>query len=137
MIGCIFVVSGFEKIITPYQNFQYVIQSYEVVPEVLETPIARIFPWIELFSGVFVLLGLWTRIFLISAMIMTMSFMTIVSQAIIRKLPITECGCFGELVSLPLHVVLMIDATMFCCILLLLKKHQQTISLSLDRYFNG
>ncbi|MBZ0167229.1 MAG: hypothetical protein K8I00_10530, partial [Candidatus Omnitrophica bacterium] len=51
LIGLIFVVSGFEKIITPYQNFQYVIQAYELFPEFAEAIIARTFPWVELITG--------------------------------------------------------------------------------------
>lgn len=136
VVGCIFVVSGFEKIITPYQNFQYVIESYQVVPDSWEAIIAQVFPWVELITGLFVMLGLWTKTFLFSALGMSTTFMIIVSQAIIRQLPITECGCFGELVSLPLQAVLTIDATLFCCTLFLIKNYPKTTILSLDQHFH-
>ncbi|MBP9855454.1 MAG: DoxX family membrane protein [Candidatus Omnitrophica bacterium] len=135
-IGLIYLVSGFEKIISPYQNFQYVIQSYTIVPSSWEIIIAKTFPWIELFTGLFLFFGLWTRISLFSALIISGTLMTIVGQAMIRQLPITECGCFGELISLPLWAVFIIDVSTFLSILLLLKKYQKTILLSLDRHFN-
>lgn len=136
LIGIVFIVSGFEKLTSPYQNFLYVIQSYEFVPKALEVLVAKAFPWFELIVGLFVVLGLWVRWSLAGAALMVVSFLTIVSQAIIRKLPIDECGCFGELVSFPLHVVLMIDLTLFCCIILLAVKYRQVSKCSLDHYFN-
>ncbi|MGE0268397.1 MAG: DoxX family protein [Candidatus Omnitrophota bacterium] len=136
LIGLVYIVSGFEKLITPFQNFQYVIQSYAIVPDSWEIMIAKSFPWIELISGLFILLGLWTRLFLYSAVLMAVTFMIVVSQAIFRQLPISECGCFGELISLPLQGVLVIDATLFLCAIFLIANYQKTILLSLDRHFN-
>lgn len=136
LIGLVFVVSGFEKLVTPYQNFLYVIQSYEFIPEGLEVAVAKFFPWFELMVGLFLVLGLWIRVALVGALAMVLGFMTIVSQAMIRKLPIDECGCFGEMISFPLHVVFMIDTTLLCIIITLMIKGQQASKLSLDRYFN-
>lgn len=136
LIGLVYVVSGFEKLITPFQNFQYVIQSYEIVPDSWEIIIAKSFPWVELITGLFLVLGLWTRTFLFSAVIMAITFMTVVGQALFRRLPISECGCFGELISLPLQGVLAIDASLFICGIVLIVNYHKAIFLSLDRYFN-
>jgi uncharacterized membrane protein YphA (DoxX/SURF4 family) len=134
-IGFMFVISGGEKLIGPYQNFLYVIQSYEVFPPALEEAAARIVPWFELFTGVFLVLGLWTKQSLRAAMVLLIGFILIVSQAIIRDLPISECGCFGELASFPLHVVLMFDTIVFTINFVLLKKFGLTLCFSLDRFF--
>lgn len=135
-LGSIFIISGFEKLAGPYQNFLFVIQSYDLLPPVFEELTARIFPWFELFIGLFLFLGLWLTKALLGSLLMSLTFMSVVSQAIIRKLPLDECGCFGELVSFPLHVVLMIDISMCLCALLMLKFLKASQQCSLDAYFS-
>lgn len=135
LIGLVFIISGIEKIISPYQNFLYVIESYEVIPAFLELFVAHIFPWIELILGIFVVLGLWTKQALVGIICLLVIFIGVVSQAIIRNLPITECGCFGELLVLPLPVVVGFDSTMFVAVVWLFKNISKTSHLSLDSYF--
>jgi len=137
LIGFIFVVSGFEKLIGPYQNFMYVVQSYEFLPTVLEEVVARILPWGEFFLGVFLVFGLWLKWTLRSTLILIGMFILIVGQALLRKLPIDECGCFGGLISLPLYGVLIFDCTLLLLTSLLLKYKNRTNILSLDGYFHG
>jgi len=135
LIGLLFIVSGGEKLIGPYQNFLFVVQNYQFLPPLFEELVARLFPWIELILGIFLLLGLWTRQALFGILLMFGGFMTIVGQAIVRDLPITECGCFGELISFPLPVILTFDSTMFLISLWLSKRLDLTRKISLDQYF--
>ncbi|HLF17641.1 MAG TPA: DoxX family protein [Candidatus Omnitrophota bacterium] len=135
LIGLLFIVSGGEKLIGPFQNFLYVVESYEAFPRFLQEIIAHALPWGELFLGIFVLLGLWTKAALRGVLVLIAGFVLIVSQAIIRQLPITECGCFGELMSFPLPVVLIFDSSLFIITLFLLRKFDQTVRLSLDQHF--
>jgi len=135
MIGILFIVSGGEKLIGPYQNFLYVVSTYEIFPSILEEVIARGVPWVELILGLFLLLGLWTLNACKGALILFTGFIIIVTQAIIRDLPITECGCFGELLSFPLNVVLLFDSCMFFICFYLIKKIHKTSQFSLDKVF--
>ncbi len=134
-LGCFFIISGFEKLSTPYQNFLYVIQSYDVLPASLEIGVARIMPWVELLLGVFLALGLWLRIIFSGVLILIVSFILIVGQALIRDLPIDECGCFGELISFPLHVVILIDSTLLLLTGILFRNISQSRQFSVDKYF--
>ena len=134
-LGILFVVSGTEKLVGPYQNFLYVVQSYKVLPDLLEEPVARFFPWLELFVGMFVLLGLWLKSALVGATALLTTFIIVVGQAIGRQLPITECGCFGGLISFPLPVVLLLDSILLFLSGFLLYKLNRTSSLSLDGHF--
>ena len=136
LIGCLFVVSGFEKLIGPYQNFLYVVQSYEFCPTIIEDIVARVLPWIELICGVFLITGLWLKWTLRSVLILFAMFICIVGQALLRGLPIDECGCFGSLISLPLAGVLVFDITMFFLTGLLMTKDKYVNSFSLDQYFS-
>ena len=134
-LAVLFIFSGTEKIISPYQNFLYVIQGYEILKTPLDQWAALLFPWLELFVGVFLLLGLWLKTALRGACLLFLSFITVVAQALIRNLPLKECGCFGELISFPLPVILTMDSLMLILTIWLLIRIEKTSFLSLDRYF--
>ncbi len=134
LVGCIFIVSGFEKVVTPYQNFLYVIEGYEILPTAAATIIAQIFPWIEIVVGIFLILGLWLRESLAAAMIMFLVFIVVVAQALIRNLPIGECGCFGELISFPLKGVLVMDICCMALVFISRRRIGETGFLSLDQW---
>ena len=135
LIGILFVVSGCEKLIWPYQNFLYVIENYQILPRFLEMLTAHIFPWIEFFLGLFVIVGLWTKSALRGILFLLMIFIVVVAQAIARKLSITECGCFGELFSFPLKVVIVFDSFLFLLTSGLLLNVSDAKRFSLDQYF--
>lgn len=135
ILGIFFIVSGSEKLISPKENFLYVVQSYEVLPKSLENIVVQIIPWWEFLLGVFLMLGLWLKPVLMGLMILTAMFINVVGQAIIRDLPITECGCFGDLVSVPLPVVLTMDSTLLVLFIFLLIRLPKTSCFSLDHSF--
>ena len=136
LVGLVFVISGAEKLIGPYQNFLYVVQGYELLPSAFEEIVARVFPWIELLLGVFVCLGLWLRPALRGVIMMIITFLIVVSQALIRQLPISDCGCFGELAAFPLPVVAGIDSVLLALTVTLLIKYKKAIQFSLDQCFD-
>ena len=61
LFGVFFMLVGGSKLFVPYQNFLYVIQSYQIFPPLIEELSARIVPWIEFFLGLFLVLGLWLK----------------------------------------------------------------------------
>jgi uncharacterized membrane protein YphA (DoxX/SURF4 family) len=138
MVASVFIVSGTEKLLQPSQNFLYVIQGYQIFPWlIVERMVAVVFPWIELFLGVLLMLGLWLRVTLSGLWLCTLTFILLVGQAQIRLLPISSCGCFGDLVKLPLPVVMTFDSDMLLIITLLFSSLAKTSFLSLDRYFQS
>jgi len=136
LVGSVFLVSGFQKLIGPYQNFLYVVQTYAFLPVVLEEVVARGLPWIELFLGLFLVCGLWIRWTLRFTILLFVMFIGVVGQALVRGLPIDECGCFGSLITIPPAGVMALDATMLGLCGLMLKKPDYTSIFSFDRYFN-
>ncbi|OGX37525.1 MAG: hypothetical protein A3C36_05695 [Omnitrophica WOR_2 bacterium RIFCSPHIGHO2_02_FULL_52_10] len=136
LIGVLFVVSGFEKLIGPYQNFLYIVQSYDMLPAWGEEIAARTMPWIEFVSGVFMALGLRLTVALPAVMALLMAFIVVVGQALIRKLPIDECGCFGTLISFPLNVVIVLDSLLLVLTGILAGKRDDAQKFSLDGYLN-
>ena len=136
-IGLLFVVSGLGKIISPVQNFAYVIESYDLLPRFWIHSVAYILPWIEFFSGAFVLLGLWLNRSLWAVVWLFLTFQFVVGQALIRHLPIDKCGCFGEWISLPLPVMFFFDTFMLLLTLFLIWKIHYTAQWSLDHFFKN
>jgi uncharacterized membrane protein YphA (DoxX/SURF4 family) len=134
LIGLVFLISGIEKTLSPYQNFLYVIQAYDLLPAWGEEWTARLFPWIELFVGLFLVFGLWTRTALKAALVMFAVFITVVGQALLRGIPLDQCGCFGQLVHVSPHWIIVLDSVLLLCTAFLLR-HPKTIRFSLDQYF--
>lgn len=135
LLGGLLVFSGFEKLTSPYQNFLYVVQSYDLVSHPLDEWVARFFPWGEFFAGVFIFLGLWTAWALRGSLILFTIFIGVVGQALIRQLPITECGCFGEALNLSLRTVLLLDSMLWLLTVKMLLNVPKVASLSVDQYF--
>jgi len=135
ILGVLFIISGGEKLLSPMANFVYVIEGYAVFPPVLTGAAAFFFPWVELFTGLFLVLGLWIRQSLLVLMLMSLALVGIVGQAIIRKLPLDSCGCFGEMIHLPLRSVILLDFSVFTLSLLCLVNFKKTQSFSLDALY--
>ncbi len=135
LIGVFFIVSGAHKLLSPQGNFLYVVQSYDILPSALEKLAAAMVPWVEYLTGIFIVLGLWLRPALQGLRLLLIVFILIVSQAILRHLPLEECGCFGELFSLPLRTVLFMDTALLLFASLLVKNIEKIKSLSLDSHF--
>lgn len=136
ILGFLFIVSGMEKVISPAANFQYVIEGYAIFPPVLAHAASVVFPWMELFTGLFIMLGLWLSQSLVSLLLMTTTFIVIVGQAIIRKLPLENCGCFGNLIHLPLQGVIMLDSVIFALTVLLLLNTTEASKFGLDAFYD-
>lgn len=134
-LGLLFIVSGCEKAISPSENFLYVIQAYQILPDVLAKIASLVFPWVELFVGISILLGIWLEAGLKILALVSCSLIFMVGQAIVRDLPIDSCGCFGNLVHLPLQGVIFLDATVLLCTVFCLKNMDEARVWSLDRYF--
>ena len=135
MVGCLFTLSGFEKLIRPYENFLYVIDGYQILMRPFDIIIAIVFPWLEFILGIFLVAGLWLKLALRTALILTAVFLWTVSQALVRNLPIKDCGCFGEFFSIPLTTILIFDGGLLVIIASLIAFKDKTSRFSLDRYF--
>jgi uncharacterized membrane protein YphA (DoxX/SURF4 family) len=124
--------SGFSKAIAPVVNFVYVLQGYEIVPVWLEYPLAYVVPWVEIAVGLGCLLGLWTKQALMAALMLFASFVMIIAQALLRRLPLEQCGCFGSLIHIPPSMMLLLDSFMVLLITVGLFKLPQMTRFSLD-----
>ncbi len=136
LVASLFVVSGAEKLLGSTENFFFILQAYAVFPDPLARLLSVVFPWIELGAGVFLALGLWIRLVLSVLACISGSFVLVVGQAILRGLPIDNCGCFGELVHLPLRGVILLDLTTLILVLACLKHGAAVSVFSLDELYH-
>ncbi len=135
-LASVFIVSGFMKLMEPAQNFLAVVYEYKI----LSGPTARLFadsmPWFEFIFGVFLLKGLWTRFSVAALWSLNSLFIIAVGSALWRKLPITECGCFGGQASLPLERVLALDLVLWTAFAVLFLFSRHATRFSMDEYFS-
>lgn len=136
-LGGIFIVSATEKLLSPVEIFIYTIQSYEVMYhfDLIEL-IALILPWTELFIGVFLFCGLWTRFALFGSGLLAGGFIILVGQAITRNLTLWDCGCLGDLFHWPLRVSFALEWTILVLSILLYLKIKEANQFSLDHKFD-
>jgi len=134
LAGMFFAYSGYVKLLEPSSNFTAAILGYHLVDVRTASLLASTLPWAELVAGVFFVAGLWTWIAMAVLWILNIVFLGAVSSALIRHIPLQDCGCFGEgSHALPLGATLGIDAGLFLLFLVVLLNRKEARALSLDR----
>jgi len=93
IVGLIFIYSGIIKIIDT-QGFSNSIYNYKLLPDLLINFLAVILPWIELITGLLLLLGITIKenALIINALLIIFIIAIIIN--LFRGLDI-NCGCFG------------------------------------------
>ena len=135
LIGALFILSGILTLTRDYENFILVVKSYKVLNEYGAIYVARLLPWAELLLGFFLVVGFKLKPTLIALWVLISAFIGVVGSALFRKLPIEDCGCFGEKISFPLKNILIFDITLWIILLLLVVFYKHLLGFSLDGYF--
>lgn len=133
LVGGVFVYSGLVKLNAPYEQTLATVRAFELTGPWMTEVVARSLPWIELVAGAHFVLGLWTKQAGGVLMAASASFLFAVASALWRKLPLEDCGCFGEAVSLPLWATAVVDAVLLTALVGLLRLYYFTLTGSLDR----
>lgn len=100
--GAVFVYAGFLKLAAPAEEFAYAIETYKIMPDAVALLAARTVPWVELYLGLLLIAGLYTRLAALGTAGLLAFFELLLAQAWLRGLPVTSCGCFGSGSSNPL-----------------------------------
>ena len=131
-LGAVFVVSGFQKLWMPAANFAAVIIKFEIIQGQPAAVLAQTLPWAEFIAGVFLILGLRTQLAVFILWAMNTVFIGILASAVWRKLPIQECGCFGEAISLSLPKMIAVDILLWALFLIFFLFSRRARTPSLD-----
>jgi uncharacterized membrane protein YphA (DoxX/SURF4 family) len=133
VVGSVLALSGYLKAVRPTAEFAATLESYWIFPSVLVFPIARVMPWVELVVGLSLVAGFLTRRSALLSAGLFATFVAVLAQAILRKLPLRDCGCFGQVgpALQPIQSLCM-DAVLFVfCVLVFLDSEQKV---SVDRW---
>jgi len=95
IVGGVFIYAGWLKAVAPAEELAYAIETYKTVPASLTIFIAMVVPWLEIYLGLFLITGVFTAYSALCLGATLLGFEGLLLQAIIRKLPVTSCGCFG------------------------------------------
>jgi len=118
VVGGVFIYAGAIKILDPVQ-FAFDIDNYKVLPWTLGVGLAFYLPWVELLTGVALIVHRFYRGALVILLAATAIFIGATIAAKTRGLDIT-CGCFGHASqhwSFPAHMA--VDLAIFAALLLL------------------
>ena len=113
------------------------VQAYQLFPSWGEVIVARVVPWVELLLGAFAALGLWIPWILRGIQWLFFGFIIILGQGLIRNLPLSDCGCFGEMLHLPPQLTIVMDSLFWLVVFFLRRYVAKTEAVSLDRYFSS
>ncbi len=78
------------------EHFHAQVDQYRLLPAALEAPFAYTLPFVEVLVGLYLLVGLLTRVAAIGACLLMVLFLVAQAQAWARGLSL-DCGCFGGL----------------------------------------
>jgi uncharacterized membrane protein YphA (DoxX/SURF4 family) len=93
--AAVWLVAGATKV-TNLTRFHAQVEQYRLLPHALEAPFAYALPFVELFVGAYLLVGLLTRVAAVAACVLIVVFVIAQAQAWARGLSL-DCGCFGTL----------------------------------------
>ncbi|MEI7528009.1 MAG: DoxX family protein [Elusimicrobiota bacterium] len=95
VVAGVFIYAGIVKALAPAEEFAYAIESYKVLAAGPALWAAYAVPWIELYAGLLLAAGIFTRLSGLLTAAMLAFFELLLAQAWLRGLPVTSCGCFG------------------------------------------
>lgn len=93
IVGGFFVYASLDKLINQ-ELFARAIYNYKIIPDIFINVSAIIIPYLELFSGIFLIFGIFKRGSSLIITILLIVFIILLSQAYARGLDIS-CGCFS------------------------------------------
>jgi hypothetical protein len=93
LLGAVFVVACYHKIVQP-AHFAKIIYGYYLFPDAAINLIAIILPYVELYAGMALILGIYPRSAALVINAMLFAFIVAISINLIRGHEF-DCGCFS------------------------------------------
>ena len=127
VLGIVFLYASFEKIRDP-GNFAGNIQNYQMLPYGITNLFSIFLPWVELYVGACLLLGVFVDGAAFLSTGMMVMFIIALGQALARGLDI-ECGCFSQEGSLVGLDILARDIVWLAMSVLILRRKEKILEL--------
>jgi uncharacterized membrane protein YphA (DoxX/SURF4 family) len=97
LVGGVFLLAGFSKLLLPQAEVAALIQQYRVIPPGFTWWIAAFLPWLELASGTALVIGFYTTLAALVIAGQLVVFIGLMLVVLALGVPIEDCGCFGNL----------------------------------------
>src|SRR4030042_6377363 len=133
ILGIIWITASISKILD-MSGFVDTVVAYDLIPQTLAEIYGWLVPWVELYLGCSLILGVLPRVSAAISILLTASF-AIASTYALEKFPDSTCGCFGSFILLSHPVSLTIDGIMFLMALVILVNRNQEF-MTLGERFN-
>jgi len=134
LLGGVFLAASISKI--QFQDdFITVCISYAVIPDNLARIYGMIVPWVELFIGTSLILGVFVRFSAVISILLTISFVIANTVALFNPVD-SGCGCFGQLIILSHSTSIIMDFFMLIAGVVLLSGRSREGFLSIS-FFTG
>jgi len=135
VVGLVLLYAGFLKAAGPAAEFAAALAAYHLFPSVLLSTLALAIPYVEMWVGLFVLAGLYTRYAASAAAALFCAFLLVLLSALLRGIDLASCGCFGAETLSPRWTVMM-DTVLLSLSLWIRRQSKSSPPLSLDRTLN-
>jgi uncharacterized membrane protein YphA (DoxX/SURF4 family) len=93
LLGGIFVYASIDKISHPAE-FAKVVYNYQILPAMASNLTAMVLPWLELFAGLALLVGIWRAESSLTISLLLVVFIVALSVNLVRGVDI-DCGCLS------------------------------------------
>ena len=93
IIGGLFIYASYGKLLNP-EDFGRAIRGYDMLPLGLISILSVVLPYLEFFSGIFLIIGIFKRGSAFIIITLLVVFLIGLTQAYARGLSI-DCGCFS------------------------------------------
>ena len=133
-IGGVLLYAGFMKAVAPSAEFVAAIDAYRVLPYPVIPWIAIALPYIEMWTGIYVLFGFGLRVSASVAAVLFGIFLCGLGSALVRKIPLASCGCFGAETLKPSQTI-GLDIALFICSIILVAASRRARPGTLDALF--
>jgi uncharacterized membrane protein YphA (DoxX/SURF4 family) len=130
LVGSVFLLAGFSKVLLPQAEVVALIQQYAVLPAVATPWIATLLPWLELASGTALIIGFYTTLAACLIGGQLVMFIALMLVVLALGVPIEDCGCFGNLgwQETPLQVLIR-DLVLVALLMPVLTRRRDVLSL--------
>lgn len=135
IVGIALAYSGAIKAAAPAEEFSIVIENYRLLPDDMTLTFATLMPWLEIFAGLSLILGYFTRYAAAAAGAMLASFIFALLSTKIRGIELPHCGCFGAGIHLTAWQAIALDSLLAAAAWLSYK--YGSLKASLDNWSNA
>jgi len=133
LVGGVLVYAGFSKALAPAAEFAAALTNYQLFPAAVVMPLAIALPWLEIWTGLFLIAGLYMPLASTLSTLLFAGFLSTMGLAKLHHVDLTNCGCFGGETMSP-QTTFKMDVVLLAIALAVWFANRQPRELTLDRH---